>query len=104
VGGGSKPVLLVERNDCSFTQKSLNVQREGGKLAVIMDNREEDPGSVVMVDDGRGMQVGIATVLISEEDGRKILEVVEQEQVVVSVSFEVVVREKVALQLWTDIT
>jgi hypothetical protein len=38
-----KPILLLERNDCTFTQKSLNVQKEGGKLALIMDNSEEDP-------------------------------------------------------------
>lgn len=35
----TKPILLIERNDCTFTQKSLNAQKEGAKLAVIMDNR-----------------------------------------------------------------
>jgi hypothetical protein len=65
----SKHILLVERNDCTFTQKSINVQKEGGKLAVVMDNRDEPPGSIVMVDDGRGAQVHIPTILISEQDG-----------------------------------
>ena len=31
-------IILVERNDCTFTQKSINVQKEGGKLAVVIDN------------------------------------------------------------------
>jgi len=38
-----------------------------------MDNRVEDAGSLVMVDDGRGNQVSIPTILISKEDGQKIL-------------------------------
>ena len=40
------------------------MQKEGGKLAVIMDNISEDPGQIVMVDDGRGGQVHIPTLLI----------------------------------------
>ena len=74
----SKSILLVERNDCSFTQKSINVQKEGGKLAIIMDNKKnEDPGSIVMVDDGRGSQVHIPTILISYEDGLEILKILQ---------------------------
>jgi hypothetical protein len=38
-----------------------------------MDNQVEDPGSVVMVDDGRANLVTIPTILISQEDGEKIL-------------------------------
>lgn len=38
-----RSVLLVERNDCTFTQKSINVQKEGGKMAVIIDNKVERP-------------------------------------------------------------
>lgn len=37
--GYAKSILLVERNDCTFTQKSINVQLEGGKLAIIMDSQ-----------------------------------------------------------------
>ena len=34
-----------------------------------MDSRSEDVGSIVMVDDGRGFQVTIPSILISQEDG-----------------------------------
>ena len=64
---------MVERNDCTFTQKSINVQKEGGKLAIIMDNKVESPGDIVMIDDGHGFQVIIPTILISSEDGNKLL-------------------------------
>lgn len=100
----SKTILLVERNDCTFTQKSINVQKEGGKLAIIMDNISEDPDHIIMVDDGRGSQVHIPTLLINFEDGQEILNSLHSGPVVVSISFETVVREKAELTLWLDIT
>jgi len=73
-------VILVERNDCTFTQKSINVQTEGGKLAMIMDsNKNEDPGTIVMIDDGRGRQVHIPTILIGYEDGQRMVDVIKAE-------------------------
>lgn len=58
--------MIVERADCTFTQKSINVQKEGGKLAVIIDNIVEKSQDVVMVDDGKGHFVTIPTVLIGK--------------------------------------
>jgi PA domain len=97
-------IILVERNDCTFTQKSINVQKEGGKLAVVIDNSVEDPGQVIMMDDGKGAQVSIPTVLIGEEDGLALLEFFKQGGVVMSVTFQVPVRSVADLQLWLDIT
>ena len=104
----SKSILLVERNDCSFTQKSINVQKEGGKLAIIMDNhRNENPGSIIMVDDGRGSQVHIPTILLSYEDGEEILKILQQEtkktSVALSIEFQLPKKEKSDLTLWLDI-
>jgi hypothetical protein len=56
------------------------------------------------MDDGKGTQVNIPTVLISEEDGLALLEFFKQGGVVLSVTFEVPVRSKSDLQLWLDIT
>ena len=63
---------------------------EGGKLALIMDNREEDPNTIVMIGDGRGAQVHIPSVLIRMADGEEIVNVLEKSggaSVVISVSF-----------------
>ena len=80
------------------------MQKEGGKLAMIMDSKKnEDPGSIVMVDDGRGSQVHIPTVLISFEDGSEILKSLRSGTVVMSVSFELVKKEKSDLTIWLDI-
>lgn len=72
-----KKVVLVARSDCTFTQKAINVQKEGGKMAIIMDSEVENPGRIVMVDDGKGNQVHIPTILISKEDGETILTFLE---------------------------
>ncbi len=62
---GDRSVVLVKRDDCTFTQKTINVEREGGRLAIIVDNIVQKPGQVIMADDGRGSSVHIPTILIS---------------------------------------
>lgn len=57
-----------------------------------------------MVDDGRGTQVKIPTVLISLQDGQHIVDALREGSVVVSVTFEVQTRAKADLQLWLDIS
>lgn len=52
-----------------------------------MDNRSEDPNQVIMVDDGRGPQVSIPTILISLEDGQHIVDALRQSSVIVVVNF-----------------
>lgn len=69
-----------------------------------MDNRSENPDRVVMIDDGRGGQVKIPTVLISLEDGQHIFDAIRSGSVIVSVLFSVEKREKADLQIWVDIT
>ena len=60
-------IVLSMRGDCSFTQKSLNSQKQNAKLAVIVDNVEnENPGHIVLADDGRGPQVHIPTIFIEK--------------------------------------
>ena len=57
-----------------------------------MDSRDENPGSIIMIDDGRGAQVHIPTILISLKDGEQILNALKKSSVVVSASFEITVR------------
>lgn len=52
-----------------------------------MDNRSEDPNKVIMIDDGRGPQVSIPTVLISMDDGQQILDSIRKASVVIDVNF-----------------
>lgn len=42
-------------------------------MSIIIDNIPENPSRIIMIDDGHGSQIHIPTVLISFDDGHKIL-------------------------------
>jgi hypothetical protein len=97
-----RSIILVERNDCTFTQKSINVQKEGGKLAIVIDNVVERSENIVMVDDGKGHFVTIPTILIARADGLKLLEYIEKNPIIM-VAFELKVTARSDVKLWVDI-
>lgn len=45
-----RAAIMVKRGGCSFVRKSLNIQKVGGKVAVISDNIEENEDDVIMID------------------------------------------------------
>ena len=45
-----RAAIMVKRGGCPFVQKSLNIQKIGGKLAILADNLEEDEEGIIMVD------------------------------------------------------
>ena len=51
----SSPIVIVRRGDCSFVQKVRNIEHGGGKLAIVVDEKDdEDAKFITMVDDGTG--------------------------------------------------
>ena len=49
------PIFLVDRGNCTFVTKARNVQNNGGSLAIIIDSKDfEQPSDVIMSDDGTG--------------------------------------------------
>ena len=71
----ASPLLMVKRGGgCSFTQKVLNIESAYAHAAIIVNqNPGENAENVIMADDGRGMEVSIPSVLISKEDGDKLI-------------------------------
>jgi hypothetical protein len=64
---------LIDRGNCSFVTKVRNVQQAGGHIALIINNNPyEDVNDVIMVDDGRGRDLVIPGVLITQQQGEKI--------------------------------
>ena len=61
--------MMVERGDCHFVTKTRNIARAGGKVAIIIDTKNEKIDNVVMSDDGTGLGIGIPSVLIGNRDG-----------------------------------
>jgi len=65
----SNKFVLLERGDCHFVTKVRNVALNGGELAIIIDNKNEDINGVVMADDGTGAGLRIPSILIGNADG-----------------------------------
>ena len=65
------PIIMVDRGNCTFVTKVLNVQSINGEVALIVNNDDTDVNDIVMSDDGRGSSVFIPAILINREDGKR---------------------------------
>lgn len=66
--------MIAERGGCSFVTKARNIQKWGGRIAVIVDNTvENNPERIIMIDDGTGSDILISTILIGNDDGKKLI-------------------------------
>ena len=41
---------MVKRGGCTFVQKTINVQKIGAKIALVVDIIDEDEDNVIMID------------------------------------------------------
>ena len=67
------PWVIADRGDCTFIEKVRNIEEAGAGMAIIVDNHKENITNIVMSDDGSGAGLRIPSVLISKEDGDKII-------------------------------
>ncbi len=87
------PIIMVHRGNCSFVTKVRNVENAGGHVALIIDNKDEQISNIVMADDGRGRELTIPGVLISQFDGKILTDFFEKnpdraKEIVLEVDFE----------------
>lgn len=48
------PIVLINRGDCKFTTKDMNVHKLGGQAAIIIDNLDERTEYITLGDSGNG--------------------------------------------------
>ena len=63
-------MFMVERGGCHFVTKSRNIALNGGKIALIIDSKNEDISGINMADDGTGAGIRIPSVMIGNRDGK----------------------------------
>jgi extracellular elastinolytic metalloproteinase len=64
----------VRRGKCSFTKKVREVEHSGAKLAIIVDEVDnESMDAIIMVDDGTGAGIRIPSIMINKKEGEIIL-------------------------------
>jgi len=69
------PIVIVRRGDCSFVQKVRNVEHGGGKLVIVVDDKnDENVKFISMVDDGTGNGIVIPSVLINKDPGDMLID------------------------------
>jgi hypothetical protein len=68
------PLFLANRGECSFVQKVRNLENIGTAVAIIIDNKPEMIDEVLMSDDGTGGGIRIPSMLIGQNDGKKLVE------------------------------
>ena len=64
------PIVMIDRGSCHFVLKARNVQKAGGKVALVVNNSDDDISQTIMADDGSGGDIMIPMVLISKKDGQ----------------------------------
>jgi hypothetical protein len=111
-------ILMVDRGDCTFTQKVRNAQRAGAAAVIIADNTcicgkndcvINDPQEKcetqepIMADDGSGADISIPSFLLFKQDADKIKAVlISNKTVRVEMSFSVPAPDsRVEYDLWT---
>ena len=67
-------ILIVKRGGCSFVQKARNAQRASYSMIIIVNNLETKIKNVIMSDDGSGSDIHIPIVMISQGDGNKLID------------------------------
>lgn len=50
------PIVVIERGGCHFVTKTHYAQLIGAKMALIIDDKEENENYVIMIDDGFGIK------------------------------------------------
>lgn len=66
-------VALVERGDCSFLTKTINIEKLGGKAVIITESAADEADSEIyieMVDDDSGRQANIPAGFLLGKNGK----------------------------------
>ena len=70
-------ILVTKRGSCSFVQKARNGQKAGYSMIIIVNNLDTKIKNVIMADDGSGNDIYIPIVMISLDDGTKLINYME---------------------------
>lgn len=66
------PIVIVDRGNCTFVSKVRNIEKLGVKLAIVIDNKDEQSETLIMSDDNTGHSVHIASFMIRHKAGERI--------------------------------
>jgi hypothetical protein len=65
---------MVREGKCNIMDKVKNIENSGGHLAIIIGEKDDNIGGIFMNDEGLGNDISIPAVLISNTDGKKLID------------------------------
>jgi len=65
---------MVREGKCNIMDKVKNIENSGGHLAIIIGEKDDNIGGIFMNDEGLGNDISIPAVLISNSDGKKLID------------------------------
>lgn len=66
-------IYIAPRGGCSFVQKTRNMEDVGIAVSLIYDSTDESVENIVMSDDGTGDGIQIPGLIITKNDGEKLM-------------------------------
>ena len=97
------PILILHRGGCSYVTKARNAQKARASMLFVVNNVPGPVNSITMGDDGTGTDITIPTMLISLEDGNKIIDFHKKnkkEKIVIEIEFNGITTDKAKLELF----
>ena len=62
-------MVMIDRGECTFVQKTRNVQLAAADIALIINHQQNFDSIFALKDDGTGSDIKITTILIPEDEG-----------------------------------
>jgi len=98
-------IIMVRRGKCSFTTKVRVAYQKGAHAVLIVDKEDsqltsKDLRKIIVADDGFGDKIHIPSVLISKEDGRRLINAAKRSQVIVELAWDVPTNHVVSTDMW----
>jgi hypothetical protein len=98
-------IIMVRRGKCSFTTKVKVAAAKGAHAVIIVDREDsdltaKDMSNIIVADDGFGDTIHIPSVLISKDDGKKLIDAVKRSQVIIELAWDLPTDHVVTVDMW----
>lgn len=98
-------IIMVRRGQCSFTNKVKIAYGKGAHAVIIVDQEDspltaKDLQQIIVADDGYGDKITIPSVLISKEEGARLIEAAGKTHVLIEMKWNIPQNKVVTMDLW----
>jgi hypothetical protein len=98
-------IIMVRRGQCPFTKKVEIAYRKGAHAVIIVDRDDspmtkDDVRRIIVADDGYGDKIHIPSILISKEEGGRLISASKALEVIVELNWNIPTNHVVEMDLW----